>query len=288
MQRNKILDMDTVILEESVKTKKKKKKKFRYFEPQKPIPKSLYFKLTMSSFILLLGIWSLLTYTNIVDALFLPTPTSIITSGITLFTQFNFVNDIFVTFSRVLVGFGLALLIGVPLGIFVGSYKVVEAFFEPIISFVRYMPVSAFIPLFILWIGVGELEKISVIFFGSIFSIVLMVAVEVSGVRRELLEAAYTLGSSNIGVLRSVILPASMPGILDAIRLVLGWAWSYIIVAELIATASGIGSVIIESQRMFRIGNIIFGILTIGMLGLLSDLILKFFGKKLFSWNYGR
>ena len=288
MQRNKILDMDTVILEESVKTKKKKKKKFRYFEPQKPIPKSLYFKLTMSSFILLLGIWSLLTYTNIVDALFLPTPTSIITSGITLFTQFNFVNDIFVTFSRVLVGFGLALLIGVPLGIFVGSYKVVEALFEPIISFVRYMPVSAFIPLFILWIGVGELEKISVIFFGSIFSIVLMVAVEVSGVRRELLEAAYTLGSSNIGVLRSVILPASMPGILDAIRLVLGWAWSYIIVAELIATASGIGSVIIESQRMFRIGNIIFGILTIGMLGLLSDLILKFFGKKLFSWNYGR
>ncbi|MFJ7679846.1 ABC transporter permease [Peribacillus sp. NPDC097197] len=288
MQRNKILDMDTVILEESVKTKKKKKKKFRYFEPQKPIPKSLYFKLTMSSFILLLGIWSLLTYTNIVDALFLPTPTSIITSGITLFTQFNFVNDIFVTFSRVLVGFGLALLIGVPLGIFVGSYKVVEAFFEPIISFVRYMPVSAFIPLFILWIGVGELEKISVIFFGSIFSIVLMVAVEVSGVRRELLEAAYTLGSSNIGVLRSVILPASMPGILDAIRLVLGWAWSYIIVAELIATASGIGSVIIESQRMFRIGNIIFGILTIGMLGLLSDLILKFFGKKMFSWNYGR
>ncbi|MFJ7747485.1 ABC transporter permease [Peribacillus sp. NPDC097295] len=288
MQRNKILDMDTVILEESVKTKKKKKKRLRYFEPQKPIPKSLYFKLTMSSFILLLGIWSLLTYTNIVDALFLPTPTSIITSGITLFTQFNFINDIFVTFSRVLVGFGLALLIGVPLGIFVGSYKVVEAFFEPIISFVRYMPVSAFIPLFILWIGVGELEKISVIFFGSIFSIVLMVAVEVSGVRRELLEAAYTLGSSNIGVLRSVILPASMPGILDAIRLVLGWAWSYIIVAELIATASGIGSVIIESQRMFRIGNIIFGILTIGMLGLLSDLILKFFGKKMFSWNYGR
>ncbi|MEH6949525.1 ABC transporter permease, partial [Bacillus sp. JJ634] len=285
MQRNKTLNMDPVIVEESIK---KKKKKPRYFEPQKPIPKSLYFKLTMSSFILLLGIWSLLTYTNIVDPLFLPTPTSIITSGITLFTQFNFINDIFVTCYRVFLGFGLALLIGIPLGIFMGTYKVVEAFFEPIISFVRYMPVSAFIPLFILWIGVGELEKVSVIFFGSVFSIVLMVAVEVSGVRRELLEAAYTLGSSNVGVLRSVILPASMPGILDAIRLVLGWAWSYIIVAELIATASGIGSVIIESQRMFRIGNIIFGILTIGMLGLLSDVILKSIGKKMFSWNYGR
>lgn len=120
------------------------------------------------------------------------------------------------------------------------------------------------------------------------FSIILMVAVEVSNVRRELLEAAYTLGSSNFGVLVSVILPAAMPGIMDVTRLVLGWAWSYIIVAELIAASSGIGSMNIESQRMFRIGNIIFGILTIGVLGLISDTILKSLGKKLFSWNYGR
>ena len=278
----------TMHIEETLKIDRtlKKKRKPTYFQPQKTISKSLYITLTVSSFIILLGLWSLLTYTKMVDPLFLPTPTSIITSGITLFTQFNFTSDIVVTMYRVLVGFGLALLIGVPLGIFMGTYKVVEGFFEPMVSFVRYMPVSAFIPLFILWIGVGEMEKIAVIFFGSVFSIILMVAVEVSGTRRELLEAAYTLGTSNFGVLKSVILPASMPGILDSIRLVLGWAWSYIIVAELIATQSGIGSVIIESQRMFQIGNIIFGILTIGILGLISDFILKKIGKKMFSWNY--
>ena len=282
MPREKTMHIETLNIDRTLK----KKRKPSYFQPQKSISKSLYITLTVSSFIILLGLWSLLTYTKMVDPLFLPTPTSIITSGITLFTQFNFTNDIVVTMYRVLVGFGLALLIGVPLGIFMGTYKVVEGFFEPMVSFVRYMPVSAFIPLFILWIGVGEMEKIAVIFFGSVFSIILMVAVEVSGTRRELLEAAYTLGTSNFGVLKSVILPASMPGILDSIRLVLGWAWSYIIVAELIATQSGIGSVIIESQRMFQIGNIIFGILTIGILGLISDFILKKIGKKMFSWNY--
>ncbi len=282
MPREKTMHIETLNIDRTLK----KKRKPAYFQPQKSISKSLYITLTVSSFIILLGLWSLLTYTKMVDPLFLPTPTSIITSGITLFTQFNFTNDIVVTMYRVLLGFGLALLIGVPLGIFMGTYKVVEGFFEPMVSFVRYMPVSAFIPLFILWIGVGEMEKIAVIFFGSVFSIILMVAVEVSGTRRELLEAAYTLGTSNFGVLKSVILPASMPGILDSIRLVLGWAWSYIIVAELIATQSGIGSVIIESQRMFQIGNIIFGILTIGTLGLISDFILKKIGKKMFSWNY--
>ena len=282
MPREKTMHIETLNIDRTLK----KKRKPAYFQPQKSISKSLYITLTVSSFIILLGLWSLLTYTKMVDPLFLPTPTSIITSGITLFTQFNFTNDIVVTMYRVLLGFGLALLIGVPLGIFMGTYKVVEGFFEPMVSFVRYMPVSAFIPLFILWIGVGEMEKIAVIFFGSVFSIILMVAVEVSGTRRELLEAAYTLGTSNFGVLKSVILPASMPGILDSIRLVLGWAWSYIIVAELIATQSGIGSVIIESQRMFQIGNIIFGILTIGILGLISDFILKKIGKKMFSWNY--
>ena len=282
MPREKTMHIETLNIDRTLK----KKRKPAYFQPQKSISESLYITLTVSSFIILLGLWSLLTYTKMVDPLFLPTPTSIITSGITLFTQFNFTNDIVVTMYRVLLGFGLALLIGVPLGIFMGTYKVVEGFFEPMVSFVRYMPVSAFIPLFILWIGVGEMEKIAVIFFGSVFSIILMVAVEVSGTRRELLEAAYTLGTSNFGVLKSVILPASMPGILDSIRLVLGWAWSYIIVAELIATQSGIGSVIIESQRMFQIGNIIFGILTIGTLGLISDFILKKIGKKMFSWNY--
>ncbi|MBL4954339.1 ABC transporter permease [Neobacillus sp. YIM B02564] len=263
-------------------------KRRKWLQPQENIPYHLYLWISVSSIVILFAIWSLLTYSGIVDPLFLPTPTEIIQSGITLFTEFGFINDIAITIYRVFAGFLIAVVIGLPLGILMGTFKVVEAFFEPIISSIRYMPASAFIPLFILWIGVGEMEKITIIFVGTFFSLVLMTAVEVSNVRRELLEAAYTLGTSTFGVLRSVILPAAIPGIMETIRLILGWAWSYIIVAELVASASGIGSLILESQRMLKTSNIIFGILTIGALGLLSDLILKVAIRKMFPWNYGR
>ncbi|MFD0827767.1 ABC transporter permease [Neobacillus sp. M.A.Huq-85] len=260
----------------------------KWLQPQANIPYKLYLGVSVSSIALLFVIWSLLTYGGMVDPLFLPTPTQIINSGVTLFTEYNFINDIGITIYRVLAGFMIAVLVGLPLGILMGTFKVVEAFFEPVISSIRYMPASAFIPLFILWIGVGELEKITIIFVGTFFSLVLMTAVEVANVRRELLEAAYTLGRTRFGVLRSVILPASIPGIMEIIRLILGWAWSYIIVAELVASSSGIGSLILESQRMLKTGNIIFGILTIGLLGLLSDLILKVAIRKMFPWHYGR
>ncbi|WP_230458990.1 ABC transporter permease [Terrilactibacillus tamarindi] len=268
--------------------KKETKRRISWLQPQKAISKKLYLSLSISSFILILLVWSGITYTHLVDPLFLPTPTDIINSAVTLFTELGFATDILATISRVFVGFLLALIIGLPLGVLIGTFKVVEAFFEPVISFVRYMPVSAFIPLFILWIGVEEPEKLAVIFVGSFFSLVLMIAVEVGNVRKELLEAAYTLGSTNFGIIKSVILPAAMPGIMEITRLVLGWAWTYIIVAELIAAPSGIGHVIIESQRMIRTSNIIFGIIVIGILGLICDVVLKIVTRKLFSWNYGR
>lgn len=266
----------------------KKRKHAGWLEPQKDISAKLYLLLSAASFLILIGIWSLMTYSGMVNPLFLPSPSAIIESGITLFASYGFFTDIYMTLYRVLAGFILAFVIGMPLGLFIGSYKAAEAFFEPMISFVRYMPISAFIPLFILWIGVGELEKVAVIFFGSLFSIILMIAVEVSNTRKELVEAAYTLGSSHFSVVRSVILPASMPGIMDTARLVLGWSWTYIVIAELIAAKSGIGSVILESQRMLQTGNIIFGILTIGTMGLISDLLLKKVSKIFFAWNDGR
>ncbi|MCM3766889.1 ABC transporter permease [Neobacillus niacini] len=264
------------------------RKSRKWLLPQAEIPRKLYVGISVVSIVLLFAIWSLITYSGMVDPLFLPTPTKIIKSGAALFMEQGFISDIWITIYRVLAGFLIAVLIGLPLGVFMGTFKVVEAFFEPIISAIRYMPASAFIPLFILWIGVGELEKITIIFVGTFFSLVLMVSVEVGNVRRELLEAAYTLGRSKFDVVRSVILPASMPGIMETIRLILGWAWSYIIVAELVASASGIGSLILESQRMLNTGNIIFGIVTIGVLGLLSDLILKIGIRKAFPWHYGR
>src|SRR6202043_2661862 len=125
--------------------------------------------------------------------------------GWLLLTRHGFLADIGVTIWRVLGGFVLAALVAVPLGILMGAYKPVEAFFEPFVSFSRYLPASAFIPLLILWAGIGELQKLLVIFIGSVFPIILIIAVNVGNTRCDLVEAAYTLGASDSGIIRRVL-----------------------------------------------------------------------------------
>jgi NitT/TauT family transport system permease protein len=252
--------------------------------PREPISKGLYIILALSSFAFFLILWSILTYGRFVDPLFLPTPGRVFRAGVDLFMELGFTIDIFNSVYRVMVGFFIAAIIGVPIGLIMGTFKVAEAFTEPVVGFIRYMPASAFIPLFILWLGIGDVEKIAIIFVGSFFQLVLMVAVVAKNVHKDLLETAYTLGAKRFQVIRKVLLPASLPGIVDTLRIIVGWAWTYIIVAELVASASGIGYMIISSQRMLRTGNIIFGILTIGMLGLITDFFAKWLYNRLFPW----
>jgi NitT/TauT family transport system permease protein len=255
-----------------------------FLSPREPIPKGLYLILALSSFAFFLILWSILTYGRFVDPLFLPSPGRVFQAGVDLFSELGFTTDILNSVYRVMMGFILAAIIGVPIGLIMGTFKVAEALTEPVVGFVRYMPASAFIPLFILWLGIGDVEKIAIIFVGSFFQLVLMVAVVAKNVHKDMLETAYTLGAKRFRVIRKVLLPASLPGIVDTLRIIVGWAWTYIIVAELVASASGIGYMIISSQRMLRTGNIIFGILTIGMLGLLTDFFSKWLYNKLFPW----
>ena len=252
--------------------------------PREPISKGLYIILALSSFGFFLILWSILTYGRFVDPLFLPSPGRVFKAGVDLFVEMGFTTDILNSVYRVMMGFVIAAIIGVPIGLIMGTFKVAEAFTEPVVGFIRYMPASAFIPLFILWLGIGDVEKIAIIFVGSFFQLVLMVAVVAKNVHKDLLETAYTLGAKRFQVIRKVLLPASLPGIVDTLRIIVGWAWTYIIVAELVASASGIGYMIISSQRMLRTGNIIFGILTIGMLGLITDFFFKWLYNRLFPW----
>ncbi len=255
-----------------------------FLSPREPIPKSLYLILALSSFAFFLIVWSILTYGGLVDPLFLPSPGRVFQAGVDLFVELGFTTDILNSVYRVMLGFVVAALMGVPLGLLMGTFKVAEALTEPVVGFIRYMPASAFIPLFILWLGIGDIEKIAIIFVGSFFQLVLMVAVVAKNVHKDMLETAYTLGAKRFQVIWKVLLPASLPGIVDTLRIIVGWAWTYIIVAELVASASGIGYMIISAQRMLRTGNIIFGILTIGILGLITDYFFKWLYNRLFPW----
>lgn len=253
--------------------------------PLKPVGTGARVVLGITFFVVFIALWAAVSFGGLVTPQFLANPVAALNAGIELFTKYSFHIDVGLTVWRVLGGFAIAALIGVPLGIAMGAYKPIEAFFEPFVSFARYLPASAFIPLLILWAGIGESSKLALIFLGSFFQLVLMIAVIVGSTRRDLVEAAYTLGASQSGIVTRVLLPASAPQIAESLRLVLGWAWTYVIVAEFIGAERGIGKMIIDSQALLNTGQIIFGIVVIGLIGLISDYLFKVANQRLYPWS---
>ena len=252
--------------------------------PLQPVSSSARITLGISFFILFFAVWAFFTLGGYVSKTFLADPITMVRSGYDLLANQGFAKDIGMTGWRVLGGFTIAALLAIPLGVLMGAYKPVEAFFEPFVSFARYLPASAFIPLLILWAGIGEAQKLAVIFIGSFFQLVLMIAVSVGNTRRDLVEAAYTLGAGDKGIVTRVLMPSAAPEIAETLRMVLGWAWTYVIVAELIGASSGIGHMITDSQALLATDQIIFGIIVIGVFGLVTDLAFKALNRTLFPW----
>ena len=253
-------------------------------KPLAPISTRARVVLGISFFVLFVAAWSWATLGGYVSRTFLADPLTMLGDGRELLLEQGFLHDIGMTVWRVVGGFALAAALALPLGVLMGAYKPIEAFFEPFVSFARYLPASAFIPLLILWAGIGELQKLLVIFIGSFFQLVLMVAVAVGNTRRDRVEAADTLGASDRSLVTRVLLPYAAPEIAEILRLVLGWAWTYVIVAELIGSSSGIGHMITDSQALLATGQIIFGIIVIGLIGLVSDFAFKAINRALFPW----
>ena len=245
----------------------------RYLSPKESIPTSTAVGASVASFVLLVMGWAALTYSGLVNELFLPTPSSVLYSLWQITVGQGYLLDVWASLYRVMSGYALAVALAVPLGIAMGSYAIVRSFFEPLLGVMRYLPVIAFVPLFIVWLGIGETAKITVIFAGTFFPLVLLVMDVSSKVPKELLNVSYTLGASRWQTFIRVLVPASMPGVVDNMRATLGWAWTYLLVAELLAAETGIGHVILNAQRLFDTPQILAGVVTIGLLGLLSDAV---------------
>ena len=256
------------------------------FRPLEPIGSNVYTATLLLSIAIIIGVWAIISYSGIVHpAFFLPNPTQVIVAAGQMLQTGELAQNAQASLVIILSGWAIAAVVSIPVGILMGTYKVVEAFFEPPIDFMRYLPISALIPLLILWVGIDEKEKITVIFLGTFFQLVLIVADVASHVSKDLLDSAYTLGVSRWRVLTTVLIPATLPGVMDALRITLGWAWTYLIVAELIAADHGLGVMIMESERGFRTDKIFVGLVTIGLLGFISDFIFKWLHPRLLPWS---
>jgi NitT/TauT family transport system permease protein len=234
--------------------------------------------------IVVLGAWAVATYGGHVKDMFLPVPDAVIRRGILLASDGTLFVHIWSSVKVVLLGFAISALVSVPLGLYMGTYKIVQAALEPFVNFIRYLPVTSLVPLFILWIGIGIEQRIAVIFFGTFFSQLVMISDEARAVSRDLLNASYTLGTKRGEAVWHVIFPAALPGIINTLRVTMGWAWTYLVVAELVAANSGLGFISLKAMRGFQVDTIFLAIMLIGLLGLVSDLAFRLFRRWAAPW----
>jgi NitT/TauT family transport system permease protein len=193
--------------------------------------------------------------------------------------------DLRISVMRVTLAFLLAAAFAVPLGIAMGTFPWVEGLFQPVMEFVRYVPVPALIPLLIILFGVDEAPKIMLIFLGTFSQLLLMVSNEVKRVPESLLRACYCLGGTHGEAVTTIIMKQSMPGIFDALRMCNGWAWTWLIVAELVAADEGMGFRIIRFQRYLQTDQIFLYLVILGMLGLMIDRLFHLANRNLFRWR---
>jgi len=252
--------------------------------PKADIPPQLGMAASLLVWVLVLAAWAGSTYGGLLPAIFMPTPGAVASRAVTMASDGSLFVHIWSSAEVVLLGFILSSLVAIPLGIAMGAFKLVQSSLESLVNFIRYLPVTAFMPLFILWIGIGIEQRVALIVFGTFFSQLVMIATVIRSVPQDLLNASYTLGSSKRQVLWNVMLPSALPGILDTLRVTIGWAWTYVVAAELIAASSGLGYMSMKAARGFQVDVIFLAIGAIGLLGLVTDLFFRLLSARFASW----
>ncbi|MFO1034101.1 MAG: ABC transporter permease [Hyphomicrobiales bacterium] len=229
-------------------------------------------------------LWFAVTATGVIRPLFLPSPGKVAGKLAELWASGQLMSDMGISIYRISVGFLISSALALPIGILIGCYRGWEAAIEPFVDFIRYMPVVAFVPLTILWTGTSDLQKFLIIFIGTFFQQVLLVMDNVKAVPKDFIGLGRTLQMPEWKILSRIVLPCALPAIWDSMRISLGWAWTWLVVAELVAATSGLGYRITTAQRFFQT-ELIFGyLLILGVLGLATDQVMKYAGRRMFRY----
>jgi NitT/TauT family transport system permease protein len=238
------------------------------------------------SILIPIGIWTLVSNLGWVNPSFLPSPLGVLNALGRLWSDSKLVSDTASSCFRVGMGFLLATVVAAPLGIVMGTFASIRSLFEPMIGVLRYMPAAAFIPLLIIYLGLGEEPKIALIFIGTVFFNVLMIMDAVKFVPKELIETTYTLGGNRPQVLWRVITPYVVPSLIDALRVNAATAWNLVVVAELIAAETGLGKRIEVAQRFFRTDEIFACLIVLGLIGFAIDMAFRFLLRRTCKWSF--
>ena len=248
------------------------------------ITRAQFVGISVIVFALLLVVWWIATSMEWVKPLFLPSPPKVIARLSELAASGQLWQDASISIWRITVGFLISTAFALPIGVLIGCYKAWEAIVEPVVDFIRYMPVVAFVPLTILWTGTGDTQKYLIIWIGTFFQQVLLIMDNVKGVPWDFINLGRTLQMPERRILARIVLPSAMPGIWDSLRISLGWAWTWLVVAELVAATSGMGYRITTAQRFFQTDLIIGYILLLGCFGLATDQAMKALGRRMFRY----
>ncbi|WP_244846254.1 ABC transporter permease [Mesorhizobium sp. L-8-3] len=233
---------------------------------------------------LIVAAWEVAARAGIIAPQFLPSPSRVLAALWTMLTEQNLLWHSAVSAGRVWAAFLIAAAMAIPIGMLMSSYRIVGAALEPIIDFIRYLPVPALVPLSIIWFGVGEETKIFLLWLGTFFQLVLLVADDMRRVPQEFVEVARTVGANSRQVMTDVALRWMGPTLIDNLRITLGWCWTYLIIAEIVAADSGIGYVIWTARRFVKTPEVMAGVVVIGLIGLVTDQLLRLLHRRLFRY----
>ncbi len=217
----------------------------------------------------------------------LPAPTAVMVAFVNLVKSGQIMTDVFASLKRVVIAFGIATVVGVSMGVMMGWSRGVGQLVDPVIEFLRPIPPMAWIPIGVLWFGIGDAQNIFIIFLGSVFPIVLNTIVGVRGIDRPLVWGAQTLGGKSSQILWEIVLPGALPSILTGLRIGLGVGWMALVAAELVAAPSGLSFLIEDSRSLLFTERVLLGMVLIGLLGFLMDRVMRMALRTLVPWWSG-
>jgi taurine transport system permease protein len=231
-------------------------------------------------------LWELIVLVNLVDRIYLPPPSQLLGDIVRMAREGNTIllADILVSAKRVLIGFALSALVGVPLGLLMGMSRVFKALLDPVISLIRPLPAMSWIPLTMLWLGIEEGQKCAIVFMGCFASVLVYTIDATLRVDPELVRAARNLGAGKLAIVRHVVLPGALPNIFSGLKVVLAIAWTCVISAELVGATSGLGFRIWTAKDQFNTSLVLLGMVSISVTVLILDIVFRFAERMALPW----